>query len=134
MGMATRAIVLGSKRKVQLRKVLTPEWGDKAYVYVRALRANEGNDLKEYTSTDIALVAAGWCVLGICDGNGKRQYGRDDIDALANEPFKVIQRCADAIMDINGFTADAETTQKKTRRPRASLRVSARKRTRHRRR
>lgn len=108
MGMATRAIVLGSKRKVQLRKVPTPEWGKDAYVYVRALQANEAGDMKDYTSEKTALVAAGWCVLGICDGNGKRQYVRNDIGSLAKQPFRVIQRCADAVMDVNGFTADAK--------------------------
>ena len=114
MGMATRAIVLGSKRKVQLRKVPTPEWGKDAYVYVRALQANEAGDIKTYTSTDVTSIAAGWCVLGICDSNGKRQYTRDDMEALAAQPLKVIQRCADAIMDVNGFTA--ETKAKKNSR------------------
>ncbi len=126
---------------VRVKKIETPEWGEGGYVYVRYLDASDARRIQEIVPAsdngkpDEAMALVDWCVLGVCDKSGAPVFSAADIDSLLRAPLAVIQRCANAILKINGLTEEGESERKKsTGRSSAVVRVRSRKGTRSRRR
>lgn len=116
----TREAILNGKGRIQITQVPVPEWGDNgACVYVRTLRADEGGEVQQLAAShskgevNEARAMVGWCIMGICNKQGKRLFSEQDVDALLAAPLMAIQRCATAIMELNGVTEEAATQRRK---------------------
>jgi hypothetical protein len=141
MPQINRNAILKGVSSPRVRKVDTPEWEDNGFVYVRELRASDATrvqtlgDATTNGKADESRALAGWCILGICDKAGKPVLTDDDMDALLAAPLAAVQRCALAIMEINGLTEEGESARKKSAgRSAQAVRVRSRKGTRPRRR
>lgn len=135
MGQIDRKAMIWKLSHVKVKKIETPEWGADGYVYVRQLQASDARRIQGIGGAeangkpDEARALAEWCVLGICDKSGTPVLSDADIDALLRAPLAVIQRCALAIIEINGLTEEGESERtKRPRRPRKAVRVRPRKR------
>jgi len=56
---------------------------------------------------------ATWCVLGVCNKQGRRLFKDDDVKVLMDGPFMPLQRCAEGILDLNGLGQGAERKRRK---------------------
>ncbi len=99
-----------SNTKKTIEKVITEEWGGNGFVYVRVFSAMEIHrimDLAKKIQTgkvaDVDALAY-WCILGVCDKNGKCLFQDGDKDKLLKGPYAPMQRCAMRAMQLNGFT------------------------------
>ena len=119
MSSLNKAAILNGGVRLQVRKVDTPEWGGEGHVYVRALSAGDAADVQRLAAdqqagkANEAEVMVGWCILGICDGGGKRLFDDADTVALLKGPLMPIQRCTTAIMELNHITEEATQARKK---------------------
>jgi hypothetical protein len=93
--------------------VSTPEWtkdGGPGHVYVRVLGAGEIDEAQRALryadgpdKSDAKAVAA-MGILCICDGEGKRLFTEDDLDALLSTPLPSLKRCFQAAIEVNRLT------------------------------
>ena len=125
--MLTREAIVQSEKTFKVRRVSTPEWAlsengaTDAHVFVRTLAADQAGAVQalavEHKDADShdkeARAMAGWCVLGVCDADGLPLFTDTDIPALLVRPLMPLQRCASAIMELNGVTEEAEGAEKK---------------------
>lgn len=120
MGALTGKQIVECKNPLKIRRVDTPEWATAAgndYVYVRMLRGDEAGEVqrlcKKAAENSEGEALAGWCVLGVCDKQGKRLFKAAHIKALVTGPWGPLQRCAHEVMKLNEITAGAEAKRKK---------------------
>jgi hypothetical protein len=111
MGCLNREAVF-TNRPPAVSKVLVPEWGDGAYVYARPIRASEFAKLTE-GADDITMMVR-WVIAGACDRVGNPLFNDADTERLLAQPFRVVQRVAEAVMDANGLGEGAESARKKS--------------------
>lgn len=125
--MLTRDAIVGSKQTFKIQKVSTPEWAldtngtQEAHVFVRTLSGDQAGAVQRLAAAQQDAGAdaaepkalAGWCVLGVCDDKGAALFTDADIPALLARPLMPLQRCAAAIMELNGVTDTAEGAEKK---------------------
>jgi hypothetical protein len=105
--------ILGSKKKVKVKKVPTPEWANgkikpaDAHVYVRALSGVGVRQLQELTEQhekgDLTAVDFGAhvCVLLVCDENGNPMLDAQHVDELMETSFAPLERCVEEGLDLN---------------------------------
>lgn len=89
-------------------KVELPEWG--GVVYVRKLSAAEFPEMEaiiqarkenKLSNKDGLLNI---CILTVCDAEGKRFFTDDDKPELEKRTFQALQKCANAAMEVNGWS------------------------------
>lgn len=134
----TREEIVGSRKGLKIVEVPTPEWADQSgngAVFVRQVPASEADEAYAIVEGQAkgtlsrAKIMASWCVLGICDENGKRVLEKTDIPALLERPLTALQRCAVKIAELSGMLEEAERGEKKRRNERAKkVRIPTRKR------
>ena len=117
----TRKDIVSAEKLLQITKLPIPGWGQGKWRYIRMISAEEADLVQRLCFEQAknknpdgrsARVMAGWCVLGICDKQGKRLFGEADIDIFAKGPLIPLQRASLAIMDLNGITGDDEAAKK----------------------
>lgn len=114
----TRKDIASSEKLLQITKLPMPGWGHAKWTYIRMISAEDADLVQRLCFEQVenkgssARVMAGWCVLGICDKQGKRLFGEADIDIFAKGPLIPLQRVSLAIMDLNGITGDDEAAKK----------------------
>lgn len=122
--MLTRKGIAESEQTFILTKVDVPEWNyegvdpKEAYVYVRTLGANQAGDVRDLAEQQEAaegkqqeaLSMAGWCVLGVCDEQGRLLFTKGDIPGLMDRSLMALQRCSTAVLALNDITGGKEGT------------------------
>ena len=110
----SRAVIRRRVSELPLRPVAVPEWGD-GVVYAKQVSVNDAFALMERygKGTDDVDAIVTWCILGICDRNRRPIFSEDDRSWLKDSPIGPIQRCAAAVLEVNGLTEDAEDQRKK---------------------
>lgn len=98
--MLTREQILNVK-DLKTESVLVPEWGDGAVLKVRTLTAAEFLVLSGKIETDKDRAYAHWIVASVVDDEGKCILTEDDVTALAEKSFPVIQRILEAAQKLN---------------------------------
>jgi hypothetical protein len=53
------------------------------------------------------------CLAGMCDKQGTPLFSAADCDKVAELPFTVLNRCAEALMELNELTEDGSAARKK---------------------
>lgn len=95
---------------IRVDRVETPEWGGDGHVFVRVIGADQIGAVQAIGTDgdkDEASTLADWCVLGVCDENANLLFTPDDIPSLVRGALMPLQRCATAIMELNGITGAA---------------------------
>jgi hypothetical protein len=112
MGSLTRQQLL---RKRKVRKVLLPEMAVKGadHVYVRSLNASEAMALHDIDDKQPVEGLVRMCLAGMCDKQGTPLFSAADCDKVAELPFTVLNRCAEALMELNELTEDGSAARKK---------------------
>jgi hypothetical protein len=114
MGQASRAAILNGKGGLKVKRVPVPEWvpGDKkAYVYVRQFRGEDAKEVQQLCQdslkddADESELQARWCVLGVCNKQGKRQFTPEDVPELLQRALMPLSRCAIEVMRMNGIAS-----------------------------
>ena len=126
----TREAILKAKPKDGFRKVSTPEWGTSGagHVYVRRLRASGYATIQKLAKTlkqsggdmapdDAIASVLAWCMITMCDGDGKALFKTTDANKLMELEFAPLQRCFLSAMDLNGFAEDAGDDAAKNSKP-----------------
>ena len=123
----SREAILKAKPGDGLQKVSTPEWGGKAsHVYVRRIRASGYVTIQKLATRLKGGVAAhddaiasvlAWCMITMCDAEGKALFKPTDVNKLMELEFAPLQRCFTAAMDVNGFSEDAGDDAAKNSKP-----------------
>lgn len=113
MPVVTRASIARISNNPKVKKVMTPVWGSKSFVYVRTMRASEIDDVQriaDATKGDMGTANAmvEWCIMGACDAKGKRIFNSDSKKHLLGGPLAPIQDIVTELMDLNGIGDDAE--------------------------
>lgn len=108
--MLTREQILGIQ-DAEVVAVECPEWGGTVYV-----RSMSGADRDEFESAAVALRKAGQlsgqaralvCAFVLCDESGARLFRLEDVEAIGAKRASVLERIAEAGMQINRLTAEA---------------------------
>lgn len=94
------------------------EFDDYETLWVRELTAGDAKDLwpllaacgSEEPSFDVFLAVAH---RGICDERGRRFYGVDKGEAVADLPARVVMECANKILVLCDFGADGAERSRK---------------------
>jgi hypothetical protein len=87
-----------------IESVAIPEWGGD--VHVRTLTAGERDRFEAWTQADkFDRFRAKLAVLCVCDEQGQRIFGDDDVDAIAGKSTKPLDRITDVAFRLNRFTA-----------------------------
>lgn len=114
----TRKDIVSAEKLLQITKLSVPGWGRGKWTHIRLIGAEDADLVQRLCFEQVknkgssARVMAGWCVLGICDKQGKRLFDETDIDSFAKGPLIPLQRVSLAIMDLNGITGDEEAAKK----------------------
>ncbi len=114
----TRKDIVSAEKLLHITKLPTPGWGQGKWTYIRMISAEDADLVQRLcfeqtkNKSSSTRIMAGWCVLGICDKQGKRLFGEADIDIFAKGPLIPLQRASLAIMDLNGITGDDEAAKK----------------------
>jgi hypothetical protein len=114
MSSLTREQLLGSRdRKVQ--KVTLPDaaMNGTDHVYVRRLSALEASRLTVIADSDTLNSIVTTCIIGICDEDGNPLFTDADHDAVADMDFGTLNRCVEALMELNELTEDGSKARKK---------------------
>ncbi len=121
--MLTGKGIVESKQTFILKRVDVPEWNydgldlAEAYVYARTLGGDQAGDVRDLAEQqeaakgkkeEEALSMAGWCVLGICDEQGKALFTKEDIPALIVRSLVALQRCSNEVLALNDITGGTE--------------------------
>ena len=108
--------ILGKRRR-KVHKVYVPDWAlDGAdHVYVRQLSAAEAQCIAALGEGDTPLAEqfVTPCLLGVCDADGVRLFSDEDRDKVADLEFAALQRCVEALMDLNELTEEGSKARKK---------------------
>ena len=112
MGSLTRQQLLRNRK---VRKVPLPEMAVKGadHVYVRSLNAQEAMALQDIDDKKPVDGLVAICLLGMCDKRGAPLFSVNDRDKVADLPFTVLNRCADALFELNELTEEGSKARKK---------------------
>ncbi len=92
-----------------------PEFGDDAYVVIRQLDGRQLKDLLEIQKggDDLGFLAE-LLIRSIYDDDGNRLFDTEgDIDKVLGKHFVLLQRLAEAVLDLNGMNDDADDAENK---------------------
>lgn len=93
------AILAASDRKVEAVDV--PEWNGR--VFVRSLTAGDRSAWAAAMRDDADRAGLLMIARAVCDADGVRIFGDDDLDALAEKSTAAIDRLVDAVLRVNGM-------------------------------
>jgi hypothetical protein len=116
MGSLKKDAILGKRRR-KVKKVEVPEWelNGADHVYVRQLSAAEAQCIAALGDgeTRLADQLVTPCLLGVCDADGVRLFDDDDREQVAGLEFAALQRCVEALMELNELTDEGSAARKK---------------------
>ena len=87
------------------KEVTMPEWG--CTVFVRTLSAREFIRLNERMKADPDHATYHSLIVSVVTDEGAPVFGDDDAPALADQPWQVVSRLAEAFNELNGSKDDA---------------------------
>lgn len=94
-----------------VKKVACPEWGGD--VFIRSLTADDRDKIEDAKREGVCIRAL-MVGLSLCDENGKPlKPTTAQIRGLGLKSAKVMERVADAVLELNGLTAAAEEETEK---------------------
>ena len=111
MAVIKRSDIVRKNKKPNVLKVMVPQWAKNGFVYVRALRASEIDDIQKIAEStngkmSTAKSLVDWCILGACDAKGKRIFKESDADSLLAGSLMPVQDVVTKFMQLNGITED----------------------------
>lgn len=104
--MLTRENVLNRQPKFEV--VAAPEIDPDATLNVKLLSAAEFMKLSNDGKSSPDLAYAHWIAATVCDTNGVPLFKPEDLSAVGNLPFPLVNRLIDAAYRINGVGDQAE--------------------------
>lgn len=116
-----REQLLAQRNKRRMEEVPVPEWGGS--VFVRELSAADRDAFEtsslllgrkgEVKGTNLVNMRARLAVLTICDEDGQRLFGEEDVVALGEMSASALQRVFEMAQRLSGFTdKDMEELEK----------------------
>jgi hypothetical protein len=120
MGSLTKEQLLGKRKRKVLKVPLPVEAINGAdHVYVRQVSAAQMKTIGDLGqavqdgSGDATEAVVTPFILGVCDEKGARLFDEDDREAIGSElEFPVLQRCLEALMELNELTEEGEKERK----------------------
>ena len=113
MGCLKKDEILASN-DIKMEKVFVPEWADgdpEAYVMVKSLLGSEQDEFDrlvtesidgEKPKIDMTDYRAKRAVFCLCDDDGNRLFGIEDVSGLSNKSAKALQRIMTVDQKLNG--------------------------------
>jgi len=112
MSELTREQILGAQDR-KIVQVATPEWGDGAFVFIRALTGAERDELEGANSAEAKEaekegrkprdLRARFCAAFLCDSQGTPLFTLADVDSLTGKSGAVMTRVLIAGMKLNAM-------------------------------
>lgn len=101
-----KAKILAAKDVKLSEAVPVPEWGGD--VFIKTLSGTERDFFEEsYSQNKMKAFRARFLVLTLCDENGERLFGDNEVDSLSGKSSTVLNRLFEKAWDHNAFTNDA---------------------------
>lgn len=108
--MLTKEQILG-KDDSHILKLEIPEWD--GYVYVRAFSLGERQLLfQDVKDKDPLISFVNIIAAGVCNEKGERLFSEDEAKLLISKNAAALQRCKEAIWEINGLNLEVEAVKK----------------------
>jgi hypothetical protein len=114
MGSLTKEQLLGTRKRT-VQKVPLPDaaMNGADCVYVRKLSAAEAMSLADADEAKPLAGLINACLVGVCDQDGAALFTEEDRGAIGGLDFGVLNRCVEALMELNELTETGSKARKK---------------------
>jgi len=88
----------------EVRKIELNVPGCQGNFYVRTISADEKDKLELSITNGTRHIRARYVALGVCDKDGKRLFGDDQMIEISKKSLRLVQKMFQAVCDVNSAT------------------------------